>query len=61
MKDSIYYTERYGFMPWTITIAQVLETEHLDWDRKEIAKHLRLAQDEIDRLNDELKKEKNNE
>ena len=42
-------------MPWTITIASMLEAGH-GWDNTEIATHLRKAQFEIDRLTDELKK-----
>ena len=49
------YINKYGYMPWTITIASMLEAGN-GWDSKEIAFHLRKAQSEIDRLTDELKK-----
>jgi len=54
-EEMSYYIEKYGYMPWTITIASMLEAGH-GWDNTEIATHLRKAQSEIDRLTDELKK-----
>ena len=54
-QEMSYYIEKYGYMPWTITIASMLEAGH-GWDNTEIATHLRKAQNEIDRLTDELKK-----
>jgi len=54
-EEMSYYIEKYGYMPWTITIASMLEAGH-GWDNTEIATHLRKAQNEIDRLTDELKK-----
>ena len=54
-EEMFYYIDKYGYMPWTITIASMLEAGH-GWDNTEIATHLRKAQSEIDRLTDELKK-----
>ena len=54
-EEMSYYIGKYGYMPWTITIASMLEAGH-GWDNTEIATHLRKAQSEIDRLTDELKK-----
>jgi hypothetical protein len=54
-EEMSYYIEKYGYMPWTITIASALEAKY-GWDYAEIAIHLRKAQSEIDRLTDELKK-----
>lgn len=54
-EEMSYYIDKYGYMPWTITIASMLEAGH-GWDSAEIAIHLRKAQSEINRLTDELKK-----
>jgi hypothetical protein len=54
-EEMSYYIDKYGYMPWTITIDSMLEAGH-GWDSAEIAIHLRKAQSEINRLTDELKK-----
>jgi hypothetical protein len=54
-EEMSYYIDKYGYMPWTITIASMLEAGH-GWDFTEVAYHLRKAQSEIDKLTDQLKK-----
>jgi hypothetical protein len=54
-EEMSYYIDKYGYMPWTITIASMLEAGH-GWDPTEIAIHLRKAQSEIDKLTDQLMK-----
>ena len=56
-KDSSYYHSLYGYVPWTVTIADALE-KGIDWDKNHIIMQLRLAQDKIDDLTMQLK-EKN--
>jgi uncharacterized membrane protein len=47
VKQTEFYVKRYGYMPWTITIADALEAG-LTWDTTHIAKVLRDAQKQID-------------
>ena len=44
-----YYLDLYGYIPWTITIADAFDAG-LEWDRKEVARALRNAQEKIDFL-----------
>ena len=52
-----YYLDLYGYIPWTITIADAFDAG-LEWHRKDVAQALRNAQAEIDRLTIEQKKRK---
>jgi hypothetical protein len=49
----IDYIKKYGYVPWTITIADTLDAGY-EWDKEEISKALRKAQADIDKLTDEL-------
>ena len=44
-----YYLDLYGYIPWTITIANAFDAG-LEWHRTDVAQALRNAQAEIDRL-----------
>jgi hypothetical protein len=52
-----FYLQTYGYVPWTVTIADALEAG-VSWDTESIIKHLRAAQEKIDELTLQLK-EKN--
>ena len=47
-KETEFYLKNYGFVPWTVTIAEYLENGG-EWDKKHIAEVLRAAQKEIDK------------
>ena len=48
-EETKHYLDLYGYLPWTITIADALEVGR-EWDRKHIADVLRSAQEKIDFL-----------
>lgn len=47
VKQTEFYVKRYGYMPWTITIADALEAG-FTWHPADIARVLRAAQKQID-------------
>ena len=49
-----FYLETYGYIPWTVTIADALDSGH-SWAEEEVSKHLRKAQEKIDELTLRLK------
>ena len=48
-EETKHYLDLYGYLPWTITIADALEVGR-EWDREHIADVLRSAQEKIDFL-----------
>lgn len=55
-----FYLDLYGYVPWTVTIADALE-KGIPWDTPDIVKHLRRAQDKIDELTLKLKEKNSND
>ena len=49
-----FYRKLHGYVPWTVTIADAIDMG-IEWDYKDIAKHLWAAQDKIDELTQKLK------